>query len=201
MHPKKIPMKYDPAKIQLLRMAVEQKFGSSLGAPSDFDRLSVAIEATVGLHIGVSTLKRIWGYVKSPHTPTFATLSLLCRYIGHRDWAAFCSGIRNMDNTEHDSGFSTVSVVLLTDEPVGSTFRLRWSGGKGCVIRKVSFPGRFEILEANNLKLISGDTISLDTIAVGQSMFAGDCRRGDRELGTYVGARAGGIQSIERISR
>mgnify|MGYP001029667754 CR=1 FL=1 len=50
-------MKIDPEKVKLLRIAVEHKFGSSPGSPSDFDRLADEIDAVVGQRIGVSTLK------------------------------------------------------------------------------------------------------------------------------------------------
>ncbi|HAP28552.1 MAG TPA: hypothetical protein DCR26_00410 [Porphyromonadaceae bacterium] len=192
-------MKIDPEKVKLLRIAVEHKFGSSPGFPSDFDRLADEIDAVVGQRIGVSTLKRIWGYVQSSHTPTYTTLSLLSRYLGHRDWISFCNSLRDMDEPGNDSKFTTLSVVFLGDEPIGATFQLEWDAGKGCVIRKIANPSRFEILEARNIKLMAGDTSTIQTLALGQSMYAAHCCRGRHELGTYVGARNGGLLSIKRL--
>lgn len=192
-------MKIDPAKVYLLRIAVEQKFGSSLGSPFDFDRLAAEIETAAGQRLGVSTLKRIWGYVKSPHQPTFTTLSVLSRYLGFRDWTAYCNSIQNLDDSEHDSEFSTVAVVNLEGEPVGSLFRLQWDGGKECVIRKIAQPAHFEIVDSHSIKLLKGDVFDLSALAVGQSIYAVNCYRGDRQLGTYIGARNHGVRIIERI--
>lgn len=71
--------------------------------------------------------------------------------------------------------------------------------GKECVIRKIAQPAHFEIVDSHSIKLLKGDVFDLSALAVGQSIYAVNCYRGDRQLGTYIGARNHGVRIIERI--
>ena len=55
--------KYIPETNYLMTL-VEKEFHKAVKATSDFDNLAFEIEDKTGEHISVSTLKRIWGYVK-----------------------------------------------------------------------------------------------------------------------------------------
>ncbi|MDE6017905.1 MAG: hypothetical protein K2G85_03725, partial [Muribaculaceae bacterium] len=86
-------MNFDQYRLRKLKQAVEETFGRTPGSPSDFDTLSYQILSYTNDKLGVSTLKRFWGYVKSTHIPTRTTLSVLARYAGYRDWDSFCSQV------------------------------------------------------------------------------------------------------------
>lgn len=55
----------------------------------DFEKLSVEIEEKTKVILSVTTLKRIWGKVKYPHSPTQTTLNTLAQYLDYADWRAF----------------------------------------------------------------------------------------------------------------
>ncbi|MDE6535968.1 MAG: hypothetical protein K2K82_08200 [Muribaculaceae bacterium] len=188
-------MEIDQLKLQLLKQAVERTFGRPLGAPTDFDALSAQILSSTGRTLGVSTLKRLWGYVTSSHTPSYSTLSILARYVGFHDWHSFCSHFHDLD----DSGFSKEGMIIAAELEIGATIRAEWNGDKVCSLRKIAQPARFEVVEAKNIKLNPGDTMTIDTLSVGQKLIATDCLRAGRALGTYTGATKDGIIALTQL--
>lgn len=181
--------------INALKTEVENIFGAVPKSPSDFDRLSATISAGGKTNIAVSTLKRIWGYVPSPHTPTYTTLSVLARFVGYRDWDSF----RLHLNCDADSGFTPDCIIVAADEKIGATFRAEWTGRKWCEIEKIAEPTRFRVIETMNIKLQPGDEITITTIAIGDMFVATDCTRGSKPLGTYAGARKDGVTAVHRL--
>ena len=73
-----------------LKEEVEQLVGRKIKSPKDFDFLSRQIAGLVEETVSVSTLKRMWGYVKSTSKPSQFNLDLLSRMVGYPDWEAFC---------------------------------------------------------------------------------------------------------------
>lgn len=187
--------KPEESSISSLKRSVEAVFGRCPQSPSDFDRLSSLIYERCRETAATSTLKRIWGYVKSNHVPTFTTLSVLARYAGFRDWNSFLSHLREGGN---DSGFTAGSMVVAAEEPLHATFRVEWAGGKSCTLRKIADPCRFEVVEAGNIKLKAGDIVNISSLATGEKFLATGCIRNNVSLGTYTGAIKEGISSISR---
>ena len=79
--------------IEQLKNAVVAAFGQTLDSPTDYERLSADIEKKTGELISVSTLKRLFGYIKPGTVPRSSTLSVLARYVGYVGWSDFCAGI------------------------------------------------------------------------------------------------------------
>lgn len=77
--------------IERLKKAVVAAFGQTLDAPTDYERLSTNIQLKTGELISVSTLKRLFGYIKPGTIPRPSTLSVLARYVGSTGWSDFCS--------------------------------------------------------------------------------------------------------------
>lgn len=74
-----------------LKDAVITAFGQTLDSPTDYEQLSADIRNKTGELISVSTLKRLFGYLKSGTVPRASTLSILARYVGYAGWSDFCS--------------------------------------------------------------------------------------------------------------
>ncbi len=188
-------MNIDQNKLNLLKQAVELSFGRTPASPYDFDSLSIQIQTATNEKLSISTLKRFWGYVNSSHTPTYTTLSVLARYAGCRDWNSFCA----QHPDEEDSGFSNIGIVNATDVALEAVIRVEWAQNKSCTIRKVGQPNKFEVVEAQNIKLNKADTLTVDTLSVGEKFFAKDCCRAAVSLGNYIGARREGVCAIHFI--
>lgn len=188
-------MEMDQLKLQILKQTVEQTFGRPVGAPTDFDALSSQIRSTTNRTLGVSTLKRLWGYVASPHTPSYTTLSILAQYAGFHDWHSFCALSQDLS----DSGFSKEGIIIAADLEIGTTICAEWDENKACTLKKIAHPARFEVTETRNIKLRPADTLNINILAIGQKFIATSCQRAGRNLGTYTGASKEGILTITRL--
>lgn len=76
--------------IENLKREIGLKFGRTIESAADFDMLSITIQQATSETISPSTLKRIFGYVKSDAAPSATTLSILSRYVGYTGWSDFC---------------------------------------------------------------------------------------------------------------
>lgn len=188
-------MKPDKEKLELLLSAVGWKFGTTPRTPTDFAQLASAVQQTTGRTIGLSTLKRLWGYVKDQTGTTYSTLTLLSRYAGFNDWDCFC---RQADGSGEagDSAFSVKAIVESKTLAVGTSVEIMLGVSKKCVIVKTGEPDKFSVEEASEIKLRAGDEVTVAYMAAGRPFFASDCRRGSRQLGSYTGALGEGICRI-----
>ncbi|MEG1119390.1 MAG: hypothetical protein RSD84_03500 [Bacteroidales bacterium] len=60
---------------------IREKYGSELSSPKDFLCLSIEINDKCGKFISISTIKRVFGYVKYENKPSMCTLNILANYI------------------------------------------------------------------------------------------------------------------------
>lgn len=75
--------------INELKERVKVVYGKGIDTSYDFDDLRDAIFVKCRKNIGETTLKRIWGYVPSSHTPTKKTLDVLANYCGYDSFDTF----------------------------------------------------------------------------------------------------------------
>ena len=186
-------MKTEPDKLNHLREVVEETFGLKPVSPTNFDNLSYQIFSTTGHKVGVSTLKRFWGYVKSPYNATHTTLSVLARYAGYRDWDSFCSQYKG----DEDSDFSSSRLIVASELSLKCNVNVEWGSEKSLRLIKINQPNIFEVTESKNIKLLPGDILTIDTLIIGERFLARNCRRNGMDLGTYIGARKTGIKAIQ----
>lgn len=186
-------MKPEKEKLDLLLQIVAQTFGTTPHTPTDFVALASAVQESTGRTIGLSTLKRLWGYIKDQTGTTYSTLSLLSRYTGYSDWDSFCR-FASLITDEQKSGFSKESIIESRLVAVGTTISIRLGATKHCTLKKINEPDGYTVTEGGNIKLREGDTVRVACMAIGRPFFATDCRRGIHPLGTYTGAR------IEKIT-
>lgn len=86
--------------IERLKDAVVAAFGQTLDSPTDYERLSADIQCKTGELISVSTLKRLFGYLKPGTAPRPSTLSVLARYVGSTGWSDFCDKCSKEEDPE-----------------------------------------------------------------------------------------------------
>lgn len=91
-------MKNRAEHIEQLKRAVVAAFGQTLDSPTDYERLSADIQHKTGELISVSTLKRLFGYIKPGTIPRPSTLSALARYVGSSGWSDFCDKCAKEEN-------------------------------------------------------------------------------------------------------
>lgn len=182
-----------------LKESVALTFKNNPRTLTDFDLLAADIFRRTGRTIGVSTLKRVWGYVNSGHGTSYSTLSLLCRYCGFRDWDHFYgryqSGVMDMDS----SHFDTDDIIACSMLEQGCVLSLDWLPDKNCHVCKIAEPDLFRVVSTCNTKLQPGDTGHINSLQVGHNLLITEYRRDGKLLGNYVGAVGSGVMSIKII--
>lgn len=183
----------DMRQVEELRKACEKEFGKAADSPSDFNELNLRIKKKVGRTVSVSSLKRIWGYVPYPHTPSNEILSILSAYVGYKDWHDF----RNSDGIIESSGFLGKDIVRTSGLKKGSRVEICWKPDRRCI---VEFTGgsEFRVVEAENSKLRTGDIFSCGVMAKGEPLVCHEVRRGGELLAEgYVAGKTDGVTSLK----
>ena len=183
------------AQEERLRTAVEQRVGRALRTPADFDYLVMKMKHDEAELVSVSTLKRLWGYVRAAGPVRTSTLSVLARFLGFIDFEDFCR------SEADESGFLSQKQVRVTDLQAGDKVRICWQPGRTCLLRYQG-EGRFVVVRAERAKLHVGDTFAAVAFRTGHPFYATDLRRpGIDGARDYVAAARHGLTTVEREER
>ena len=105
----------------LHKIEVQLNWGESQNWSNyDFEKLSSEIEAKTHIVLSVTTLKRIWGRVKYPHSPTVTTLNTLAQYLDYTDWRAFkqngngVASVSDFDSKQNGNGVASDTGIIET---------------------------------------------------------------------------------------
>lgn len=166
--------------------SVNEKFGKVPASPSDFIRLSENICKATGIAISVSTLKRLWGYVKGyQHTRMF-TIDVLCKYVGTGNWKEF---LKSIDCEEAQSDFFTTEVLYSDTLSIGDLVEVTWQPNRHCLFRYLG-ENTFIVEKAENAKIKVGDKFRCDTLRDGQPLYLDELSGFHR---TYVAGASDGV--------
>ncbi|MDE7376543.1 MAG: hypothetical protein K2N16_06825 [Muribaculaceae bacterium] len=183
--------------LEVLLNLTNNTLGFVPSTPTEFNELSLAIEQKTGRSLSLSSIKRLWGYIKYDGYPSSTTLNTLAKFNGYKNWDTFL--MVNIEGTDY-SGFIEESIVNTEELNVGDKIVLRWGGEKSCEIECIA-PARFRVNQSHNIKLLAGDTFTLHTIFRGHPLYVSDIQRGEQLIPAYIGAKKGGIASIFLITR
>lgn len=187
---------YEPAMGQEWRRRIEEAFGHPVGRSADCERLAEDIEARTGAHVGVTTVKRWFGYADGGAKQfRRATYDILARFVGFE-------GIRQMRWALGDSfeisSYTPLGMVDVSALEPGTGVCVRYEPGR---LVEMTLLGdcRFRIERSVNSKLAAGDEGRIIALAKGLPLVVTDLVRGGCLLGDYTGAKQSGLTSIEII--
>lgn len=160
--------------------------------PAEFNDLSTRIFNKTKSRISISSIKRIWGYVRYENFPSRTTLNILSRFNGFKDWDSFQKEI-NFDPKDGSSGFMDGSLVNANALQIGDQICVKWDPEKECILEYISYL-RFKVLESKNIKLLPGDTCTINSICIGLPLFVSNIQRDGLIIPAYIGAKSGGIK-------
>lgn len=177
-----------------------KKLGFEPTTPSEYDKLIWQIQKTTGDTLSLSSIKRLWGYVKHEGRFSTSTLNILARFNGIKDWESFKNSIgKEMPVTnDNESGFHSESMIDAGKFQPGDRLSLSWNDGKGCELECLGHM-RFRVAASSNIKLKEGDSFTLHTLCIGYPIVVSDIVRGDMRFPSYIGAKKGGLQSIKEL--
>lgn len=198
VHKKKMEQLYP--EIEQLKDNIEKKLGRTLKSPVDFDLLSYKLNESIHEQISASTLKRLWGYVQTSHTPRFSTLSTLARYIGFLDWDSYCISFQQINHPE--SLFFSGKCILSTELNEGDVLEIGWNPNRHCMIR---YTGNsvFIVLQSQNAKLKVGDSFRAEQFHLNQPLIITNLKQEGRlqqtENVNYVAGYETGLTQLSFV--
>lgn len=66
-----------------LKKRIEERLGSPLTYSADCERLATAIEEATGERLGVTTIKRMFGFAGEQVEPRGTTMDIIAQYLGY----------------------------------------------------------------------------------------------------------------------
>ena len=174
-----------------IKAEIERVYGQPLRYPADCHRLSLSIRSALNETIGVTTLKRILGFVSDVKEPRLSTLDILAKYCGFSDYEemkreAAGGGDSDFEETpdiKADSlaPGSIVGFEYLPDRKV----KLRYLGGL-----------EFEVSESVNSSLKVGDIATVACFIENSPLVVSYVSRGGVDLGRYTAGKVSGISNL-----
>ncbi|MBO6169608.1 MAG: hypothetical protein J6O51_06510 [Bacteroidales bacterium] len=178
------------SELQFLIDETARIFSGRLETTTDFDALAERIETSTHERISSSTLKRIWGYVSMHPRPRTATLDILSRFVGRRDFLSLCEEIKQT------SGFLSTEKIDSALLAPGSRLILRWLPDR-CVTVQYNGNNRYTVLDGGSSKLREGDVFEAFSFLKGHPLYLDHIERNGEVLPSYVAGRSAGLQALE----
>ena len=176
-------------EISDLLQAVQRTGGYSLSGSRDFESLSEQILLRPRERISPTTLKRMFGYLKEDVEPRAFTLDVLAQFVGYKNYDAFC---RDHANSTIQSSVVLSQRLSADGLPVGQRVRLTWNPDRICIIAHRG-NGRWEVEEARQTKLCTGDTFRCHLFIAHEPLFLDELRHGAGRPVSYVVGKRDGI--------
>lgn len=143
---------------------VKEKSGLLFDKAGDYGILSSLIFNETGRSIGITTLKRLFYYIKDDRRASEYTMNTIALYVGYKSWEEY-SASKNLDS-EWDFDDETIYVHALEE---GTKISIQYLDRKVC-FTVVNHEGE------NHLKVVSTENSSL---IVGDLLFVYRIRKGD----------------------
>lgn len=159
---------------------LKERSGLSFDKAKDFELLGDSINKKTGRSIGVTTIKRLLGYISDERKTNEYTLNTIGIYLGFKSWEDMCSTIR----IDSDWGGND-ETVYVGDLPIGSEVFVKYLN------RTVRFETvlmdnthALKVVESVNSSLRTGDILIIDHLKKGEKLEAKTVYRGN-DIGNY----------------
>ena len=150
--------------------------------PADFQFLTGVIQERCKETLGVTTLKRIWGYIDGYDTTRYSTLSVLARCVGFHDWDDFLA----------NHGRSGESSNLVLGRAIA------WAPDRRVLLKYLG-EGSFVVVESENSKLKPGDTFHCSCFIIGEPLYLDDFVRDGNPPTLFVVGNKGGLTEARLV--
>lgn len=152
--------------LEVLLHSIEKLVKIKPRSPREFNQIREFIYKSTGRTIGITTLKRLWGYDKGEHKPYLSTLDILSRVLGYTNFINFCDSVK--DKKTKSSEFLE-GTLKTEDLKPNQLICLKWNPDRVCLLQYKG-NGLFEVKQVKNAKLMVGDTFRCQLFVNGQSL-------------------------------
>ncbi|MDE7335191.1 MAG: hypothetical protein K2N10_02615 [Muribaculaceae bacterium] len=171
------------------------KFKAPLEYPQQCEALAMAIQEATGQTLGVTTLKRMLGFVKGADAPRRASLDIIAQYLGYPNYSLLA---KDLGEDSDISDFEAVESIDSADLEVGEQVRIAYQPNRTLLLSYLG-ENKYRIDESHGSKLQEGDIVMIAGFYVGFELLISDVERGGNHLGAYQAAKQGGLTSVEIV--
>lgn len=187
-------MKVEAKYLNDLKQLVEKSAMHPIRTSKDFESLHWQIQERLNTTVGITTLKRLWGYVEGYDTVRISTLDILCRYAGFPDWHTFLADYCRIPDAE-TSRRMVSSVLESAMLQVGAELAIEWNPARHVhLLHKGS--GIFEVMESINSKLSVGDTFHCERFILNQPLYMDRYIHLDQDPAFFAVGMQGGLTKL-----
>lgn len=176
---------------EAIKAEIERAYGKPLRYPADCHRLALSVRESLNETIGVTTLKRIFGFVSDVIEPRRSTLDILARYCGFGDYEEMKRAVAGGG----DSDFEQEPDIVVSNISPGSIVGFEYLPDRRVRLRFIG-SSEFEVLESENGSLRQGDIISVSSFIESSPLIVSKVMRGDSDLGRYTAGKVSGISNL-----
>ena len=179
--------------ISQIKHLVEDRLGQPLRYSADCEVLAQSICDATGQHLGVTTLKRMFGFSSEKVVAHRAsTLDILALYLG---FANFESLQRHICQNAEVSDFANIRSLDIPSLPIGSHVTVTYAPDRLLELKYLGL-NHFRVIKATNSKLLKDDTLRIAQLAIGFELLATEVTRRGQNIGEYRAAKGSGLSDI-----
>ena len=164
---------------QIIEM-LKERSGLSFDKAKDFEVLCSSIYKNTGRTIGITTMKRLIGYISDERNTNEYTLNTIAIYLGHSSWLEMSSTLRI------DSDWNYEDNTYYVDElPINAILKVKYLN-RDVSFKVIDYKNRkmLEVVEAKNSSLKAGDILQIEHLKEGEILEAKSVVRG-KDVGNY----------------
>ena len=159
---------------------LKEKSGLTFEKSKDLEYLCDSIYKETGRTIGITTMKRLLGYISDDRNTNEYTLNTIALYLGYHTWSELCYTIKI------DSDWEFEDDAYYVDElPLGAVLKVKYLN-RDVHFRVVEHKNTkaLQVVGAKNSSLKEGDILLVDHLKEGEILEAKSVIRGET-IGNY----------------
>ena len=159
---------------------LKEKANISFDKAKDFTILSSLIFEETKRSIGVTTIKRLLGYIDDSHKTNEYTLNTIAIYLGYKNWDELCCSLR----IDSDWNFED-DKVYIDDLEVGKEVSINyWNREVSFIVIEFHNKKALKVTRVLNSSLKEGDILLIRCLEIGKILEAKEVYR-DNLIGNY----------------
>ena len=159
---------------------IRKKSGLSFDRASDFSTLASLISNVTKHSIGITTLKRLFGYIDDSRETNKSTLNIIALYLGYSSWEDYISTMRVDSDWNVES--ETLWIAVL---PIETQIEVSYLNRVVIFEVLTTEEGKaLKVIDTKNSSLRKDDIVYLDRLKKGEPLEARKVYRG-QSLGSY----------------
>ena len=165
-------------------------------SPSDFEKMVAYVNDKTKDTIGLSTLKRLYGYGGAKTRPRNSTLDIMANTVGYNCFSAFCDHYKSQ--ATNLSSEDVLQPHISSDNlVVGQQLRICWNPRREIIVGYMG-NNTYRVVRSQNSKLHVGDTFQCAFFTIGHSLLLSNAIIGNQSFALYEIGKLGGLTVVEQ---